>query len=95
MNFDSSRNMYSAKFYFKFSSTNSVATIKLLDKAKSPRKFYKVAFTANDKITIFENLRITAFLLSRNEERLKNSYTEIDPDKAFVDRNGYQGYWVT
>ena len=95
MNYDSSRAIYSAKFYLKFSSTNSVASIKLLDKVKSPRKFYKVAFTANDKITIFENLRITAFLLSRNEERLKNSFTETNPDKAFIDRNEYQGYWVT
>lgn len=48
--FDPDRQLYMARFFLKFGPGESVATVKLLDEYKNPRKFYKVAISSDNKV---------------------------------------------
>merc|ERR1712117_60351 len=84
------RTMYINRFYIRFSEAlDSVASVKLLNEAKSPLKFYKITFDRK-KISIFENHRNTNFLLGLNERRLRS--TQMIDFKSMTDHIGYAGF---
>lgn len=91
--YDETDGVFRARFFLRFETESTVASVKLIERTLNPTKYYKVTISGTGTIAIFENMRRSAILYgSRNEERLKVSRTF--GTRGLIQKE-FCGFWIT